>query len=170
MTSSQPTTGASAAAPAAGLPSAASSSSSQRPTSHTQRYDRQLRLWASSGQASLERSSILLLGCTATGCAALKNVILPGVGRVCIVDPRPVSEVDLGVNFFLAGEDEEAKQDHRADRALKLLLELNPSVKGEARHNVRSRPILYALKPGSQSSAAYRTSSRSSRIQPTSHS
>jgi molybdopterin/thiamine biosynthesis adenylyltransferase len=36
------------------------------------------RLWASSGQRSLEQANVLLVGCDATGSQALKNLVLPG--------------------------------------------------------------------------------------------
>lgn len=44
------------------------------------KYDRQLRLWASSGQDALESSHILLLnsGSGAVGVETLKNLVLPG--------------------------------------------------------------------------------------------
>ncbi len=35
-------------------------------------------LWASAGQRSLEQARVLLVGCDATGCQALKNLVLPG--------------------------------------------------------------------------------------------
>ena len=53
----------------------------QEPTSKEKKYDRQLRLWAASGQAALEESHVLLIntGTGVTGIEALKNLILPGV-------------------------------------------------------------------------------------------
>ena len=44
------------------------------------RYDRQLRLWAASGQTALEESHILLInsGPGVVGVEALKNLVLPG--------------------------------------------------------------------------------------------
>ncbi|KDN41610.1 hypothetical protein K437DRAFT_258206 [Tilletiaria anomala UBC 951] len=107
--------------------------STERPDAHTQRYDRQLRLWASSGQASLESASVLLIGCTPTGTSTLKNLVLPGIGSFTILDPRKTLDIDRGANFFL---DPEAKNgaSWRADDAVRLLTELNPNVKGFARH------------------------------------
>jgi molybdopterin/thiamine biosynthesis adenylyltransferase len=40
------------------------------------------KLWASAGQRSLETARILLIGSDATGCQALKNLVLPGELRV----------------------------------------------------------------------------------------
>lgn len=48
------------------------------------RYDRQLRLWAASGQAALEDARIILInsGPGVVGVEALKNLILPGEPEV----------------------------------------------------------------------------------------
>ncbi|EFE39148.1 hypothetical protein TRV_06195 [Trichophyton verrucosum HKI 0517] len=84
------------------------------PTAKERKYDRQLRLWAASGQQALESSRVLLInsdgpvdsdGSELTGVLGvetLKNLVLPGIGGFTIVDPATVSEVDLGVNFFLS--------------------------------------------------------------------
>ena len=52
----------------------------QGPSSKEKRYDRQLRLWAASGQLALEEAHVLLLnyGCGVVGVEALKNLVLPG--------------------------------------------------------------------------------------------
>lgn len=105
------------------------------PDAHTQRYDRQLRLWASTGQASLETASVLLIGCTPEGCATLKNLVLPGLGSFTILDPRKVTPADKGSNFFISADAHEY-QDYRAESAVTLLKELNPSTQGEARFEV----------------------------------
>jgi amyloid beta precursor protein binding protein 1 len=51
-----------------------------QPTAKERKYDRQLRLWASSGQAALENAHILLLnsGSGTVGVETLKNLVLPG--------------------------------------------------------------------------------------------
>ncbi|PWN43265.1 hypothetical protein IE81DRAFT_288928, partial [Ceraceosorus guamensis] len=102
---------------------------SARPDAHTQRYDRQLRLWASSGQRSLESSNILCVGSSSLACAILKNLILPGIGTFTIVDDARVTQADLGVSFFL---EEECIGRSRAAEHTRFLLELNPQVKGHA--------------------------------------
>ena len=50
------------------------------PSEKEKKYDRQLRLWAASGQAALESANILLFntGSGTVGVEALKNLILPG--------------------------------------------------------------------------------------------
>lgn len=55
-------------------------------------------------QASLNASRILLFGAGPTGSESLKNLVLPGVGAVTVVDPHVVTEQDLGNNFFLTAD------------------------------------------------------------------
>ena len=99
----------------------------QGPTAKEKKYDRQLRLWAASGQAALEDAKVLLLnsGSGAVGVETLKNLILPGVGSFTIVDGTNVSEFDLGVNFFL---EESSLGRWRAEETRRFLQELNPEV------------------------------------------
>ncbi|KAL9100841.1 MAG: hypothetical protein Q9163_003831 [Psora crenata] len=99
------------------------------PTAKERKYDRQLRLWAASGQQALENANILLLntGPGVVGVETLKNLILPGMGSFTIVDEAVVEEKDLGVNFFLH---EESLTRPRAEECCRLLKELNPEVEG----------------------------------------
>ncbi|KAL1311759.1 hypothetical protein AAFC00_001847 [Neodothiora populina] len=99
------------------------------PNAKQKKYDRQLRLWAASGQQALEEAHILLInsGAGVTGIETLKNLILPGVGKYTILDSAVVSEEDLGVNFFL---DESTLGGFRAEHTCRLLQELNPDVEG----------------------------------------
>jgi hypothetical protein len=50
------------------------------PSEKEKKYDRQLRLWAASGQAALESANLLLVnsGAGAVGAETLKNLVLPG--------------------------------------------------------------------------------------------
>jgi NEDD8-activating enzyme E1 regulatory subunit len=99
------------------------------PTAKEKKYDRQLRLWAASGQQALEEAHILLLnsGSGVVGVEALKNLVLPGTGTFTIVDDNIVRDEDLGVNFFLENE---SLGKPRAAECCKYLNELNPEVKG----------------------------------------
>ncbi|OJZ81062.1 hypothetical protein ASPFODRAFT_85629 [Aspergillus luchuensis CBS 106.47] len=109
------------------------------PSSKERKYDRQLRLWAASGQQALEESRVLLVNSDepwgkhntgvsgVVGVETLKNLVLPGVGGFTIVDPAVVTEPDLGVNFFL---EEESLGKSRAEETCRLLRELNPDVDG----------------------------------------
>ncbi|CCM05676.1 uncharacterized protein FIBRA_07906 [Fibroporia radiculosa] len=100
------------------------------PDSKTRRYDRQLRLWAASGQHALENSRILVLSSSATATAVLKNLVLPGIGHFTILDSAITTPADAGNNFFLSGLESVGKP--RAQEAVQLLCELNESVEGEA--------------------------------------
>lgn len=108
----------------------------QGPTAKEKKYDRQLRLWAASGQQALEDSKVLLLnsGPGVVGVETLKNLLLPGVGNFTIVDEAEVSEKDLGVNFFL---EEESLRRSRAEETCRYLQELNPEVTGNAIKKVK---------------------------------
>lgn len=74
------------------------------------------------------------------GVETLKNLVLPGIGGFTIVDSAPVTEADLGVNFFV---EEESLGKSRAGETCRLLRELNPDVDGSFYSKV------YALDPGS---------------------
>jgi amyloid beta precursor protein binding protein 1 len=98
------------------------------PDTKTRRYDRQLRLWAVTGQSALESSRVLLISGSATSTSILKNLVLPGIGHFTILDHAKVSHSDAGNNFFLEGYNSIGKS--RAEEAVKLLSELNDSVEG----------------------------------------
>ena len=51
------------------------------PSQKEKKYDRQLRLWAASGQYALEEAHVLLVntGSGVVGVEALKNLVLPGM-------------------------------------------------------------------------------------------
>lgn len=100
------------------------------PSEKEKKYDRQLRLWAASGQAALESANLLLVnsGAGTVGVETLKNLVLPGIGKFTIVDDAVVNEADLGVNFFL---DDSCLGQLRSECCTKLLQELNPEVQGD---------------------------------------
>lgn len=107
----------------------------QAPSAKEKKYDRQLRLWAASGQRALEESHVLLItssegsGSSVTGVETLKNLVLPSIGQFTILDAATVSEADLGINFFLEAS---SLGKSRAEESVRLLEELNPDVKGRA--------------------------------------
>lgn len=53
----------------------------QGPSEKERKYDRQLRLWAASGQAALESANLVLVnsGSGTVGVETLKNLVLPGM-------------------------------------------------------------------------------------------
>ncbi|RMZ76962.1 hypothetical protein DV737_g4587, partial [Chaetothyriales sp. CBS 132003] len=109
----------------------------QAPTAKERKYDRQLRLWAASGQRALEESHVLLVigestqgsNSSVAGIETLKNLILPSIGSFTIADAAIVQEADLGINFFL---EPASLGKSRAEEAKRLLSELNPDVTGHA--------------------------------------
>ncbi|PWZ01745.1 hypothetical protein BCV70DRAFT_199176 [Testicularia cyperi] len=105
-------------------------SASHRPSAHTQRYDRQLRLWASSGQSSLEKANILVVGASALSAQILKNLVLPGIGSFVLLDDARVHPADLGVNFFLQPGESEGR--YAVEEMVRLLVEMNSSVGAKA--------------------------------------
>jgi amyloid beta precursor protein binding protein 1 len=92
-------------------------------------YDRSERLWGAKAQELLRGGHALLLGATATGSEALKNLVLPGLGSFTIVDDKNVTLRDLGNNFFLEQAD---LGKNRAASVQPILAELNPMVKGNS--------------------------------------
>lgn len=109
----------------------------QAPTAKERKYDRQLRLWAASGQRALEESHVLLVvgddgqgsNSSVAGSETLKNLVLPSIGNFTIADSANVTEADLGVNFFLEAD---SLGKSRAEEMTRLLMELNPDVTGQA--------------------------------------
>jgi amyloid beta precursor protein binding protein 1 len=103
----------------------------QRPSAKDKKYDRQLRLWAASGQVALETAHVLLInsGSGVAGVETLKNLILPGIGEFTILDHSIILDEDLGVNFFL---EEDCLGKSRAQVVCRYLEELNPDVKGHS--------------------------------------
>ncbi|KAL9109167.1 MAG: hypothetical protein Q9227_006092 [Pyrenula ochraceoflavens] len=117
----------------------------QAPTAKEKKYDRQLRLWAASGQRALEESHVLLVvsqtgsGSSVAGVETLKNLVLPSIGQFTILDCATVSDSDLGINFFLEAS---SLGKSRGEECVRLLKELNPDVKGHAVTQV-SNLIIY---------------------------
>ncbi|KAF5391025.1 hypothetical protein D9757_003936 [Collybiopsis confluens] len=100
------------------------------PDAKTRRYDRQLRLWAASGQTALESARLLVIPASATATSILKNLVLPGLGHFTLMDDKEVTGADAGNNFFLDGMKSIGKS--RAEEGVQGLLELNDGVEGVA--------------------------------------
>jgi hypothetical protein len=68
----------------------------QGPTAKEKKYDRQLRLWAASGQAALEDAHLLLInsGPGVIGVETLKNLVLPG--KSFVADGAVGFDIDVG--------------------------------------------------------------------------
>ncbi|KAH3679350.1 hypothetical protein WICMUC_001090 [Wickerhamomyces mucosus] len=75
--------------------------------SKEEKYDRQLRLWQSSGQSNLENSNILIISPNLSSLELIKNLILPGLGSFTILDSKDnlIQDIDLSNNFYINEED-----------------------------------------------------------------
>ncbi|KAH9988017.1 hypothetical protein BJV77DRAFT_1070250 [Russula vinacea] len=101
-----------------------------QPDNKTRRYDRQLRLWAATGQSALESARVLVICASATATSILKNLVLPGIGHITLLDHGVVSPADAGNNFFFEGSTSIGR--NRAEEAVCHLAELNDSVEVRA--------------------------------------
>ncbi|KAG0678854.1 hypothetical protein C6P40_000235 [Pichia californica] len=89
------------------------------------KYDRQVRLWNSNGQQSLTESKICIINVSTTASELLKNLVLPGVGSIVIIDSSKISQNDLSTNFFLQESD---LGSYKAENLAKNLKILNPDI------------------------------------------
>jgi amyloid beta precursor protein binding protein 1 len=100
--------------------------------SREEKYDRQLRLWATQGQRQLESARVLVVQPTITSLELLKNLVLPGIGSFTLLDvTRVVGNEELSNNFYLK------EDDLGADRIVALknnLNELNEDVSSDHIH------------------------------------
>uniref|UniRef100_A0A7S3B1H5 THIF-type NAD/FAD binding fold domain-containing protein n=1 Tax=Haptolina ericina TaxID=156174 RepID=A0A7S3B1H5_9EUKA len=91
------------------------------------RYDRQIRLWGMDTQRAMLGARILVLEFTGLGNEIVKNLVLAGVGHVCIQDAGLVTEDDVGVGgVFSITKAHVGKS--RADAAVEQLHPMNPQV------------------------------------------
>ena len=93
------------------------------------KYDRQTRLWGGHGQHKLVHSHIIMLGSSSYGSETLKNLVLPGVGRVTIIDDVKVTNRDFG-NDFLVKREHLGK--NKAQALAEMLAEMNPDTKTDS--------------------------------------
>lgn len=97
------------------------------PSEKDTKFDRQLRLWGSDGQSSLENAHIALVGATPVGCEVLKDLILPNIGKFTIIDDKKIQQEDIAANFFVESD---SLNKSRAKVTKELLNELNEDVEG----------------------------------------
>lgn len=110
------------------------------------KYDRQLRLWGANGQKALSETTVMLLRATAAGTETLKNLVLPGVGKIVVVDDAILTDMDVQSNFFVTMSTTTTTFEPvpRAKIALELLQELNPDVQGSYLHVADLSDVNYA--------------------------
>ena len=68
-------------------------------------YDRQIRLWGAQAQERIRSANILLVSLRALGTEIAKNLTLAGISSLTIIDDEPVTEEDLGAQYFMREED-----------------------------------------------------------------
>lgn len=68
-------------------------------------YDRQIRLWGLKTQQRMSKSRVLVYGMTGLAVETCKNLVLSGLGNVCIMDSENVTMELLGANFFVTEQD-----------------------------------------------------------------
>ncbi|KAK4165380.1 DNA damage tolerance protein RHC31 [Cladorrhinum sp. PSN259] len=90
-------------------------------------YDRQIRLWGMKAQEKIRNANILIITMKALANEIAKNLVLAGIGSLTVVDHEPVTEVDLGAQFFLSAE-ENPIGTNRAAAASAAIQRLNPRV------------------------------------------
>jgi len=71
-----------------------------------------------------------VIGASATTTSILKNLVLPGIGHITLLDHGAVSPADAGNNFFFDGPTSIGR--NRAEEAVRFLAELNDSVNAHA--------------------------------------
>ncbi|KAK2068427.1 hypothetical protein P8C59_003063 [Phyllachora maydis] len=89
-------------------------------------YDRQIRLWGFKAQERIRRANILLITMKALANEVAKNLVLAGIGSLTVVDHEPVTEADLGAQFFV---EQQHVGRNRAQAASAALQKLNPRVR-----------------------------------------
>lgn len=99
----------------------------------------------------MENARICLLYATALGTETAKNLVLPGVGTVTVVDPANVTRRDLGKNFFV---DAQSIGKSRAETTAFFLSELNELIKVNSVVAVR---ILIVMCKGQRAELVFRT-------------
>jgi ubiquitin-like 1-activating enzyme E1 A len=88
-------------------------------------YDRQIRLWGVQAQEKIRNANILLISMKALANEVAKNLVLAGIGSLTIIDHEPLSETDLGAQFFASAADVGR---NRAESAAPQVRRLNPRV------------------------------------------
>ncbi|KAK7952584.1 ThiF family protein [Apiospora aurea] len=88
-------------------------------------YDRQIRLWGMQAQKRIQGATVLLITMRALANEIAKNLVLAGIGSLTVVDDQPVTEADLGAQFFLTKEN---LGQNRAQAASESIRKLNPRV------------------------------------------
>ncbi|OMJ15253.1 SUMO-activating enzyme subunit 1 [Smittium culicis] len=68
------------------------------------RYDRQIRLWGFEGQRRIITGKMLVVGVTPMIMEMAKNLILGGLGHICVLDNRKVTQINNQGLYILSEE------------------------------------------------------------------
>ena len=89
----------------------------------------------------------MFIGINATTCEVAKNLILPGIGHITLLDDKKIAAHDVMSNFFLSSH----MVGQSKTSAYEWLSELNPGVKEKVRtcikHNICVRFLIDFLNP-----------------------
>ncbi|EPY50856.1 SUMO E1-like activator enzyme Rad31 [Schizosaccharomyces cryophilus OY26] len=89
-------------------------------------YDRQIRLWGFNAQHALRQSRVLLITASPLSNEIAKNLVLAGIGELCLQDTRSVEKQDVFDQFFVEQSDIGKS---KISCLIEKLKELNPLVK-----------------------------------------
>lgn len=64
-------------------------------------YDRQIRLWGLDAQKRMSSSRVLVYGMGGLAAEVCKNLVLAGIGNICIMDNEKVTPSLLGSQFLV---------------------------------------------------------------------
>jgi len=91
----------------------------------TKRYDRQIRLWGLETQRGLQGARVLLLRVNGLSNEVAKNLVLAGIGHLCIQDPAQVTAADVSTGGVFSLTEADVGRP-RAQVAAERLQPLNP--------------------------------------------
>lgn len=79
-------------------------------------------------QQKIQNAHILLINMRGLAHEVAKNLVLAGIGSITLLDGSPVTEVDLGCQFFLSEGGASLVGQNRAEASSRALRKLNPRV------------------------------------------
>ncbi|PXF47707.1 NEDD8-activating enzyme E1 regulatory subunit [Gracilariopsis chorda] len=85
------------------------------------RYDRQLRIWGDAGQSALRAASLCAISATAAAAEAIKNLVLPAIGALTLVDGTDLRQLPPTAHFFLSSPQRPHNRAHALVAALHAL-------------------------------------------------
>lgn len=118
------------------------------------RYDRQIRLWGLDTQRGLVGARILLLGVNGLANEIAKNLVLSGVGHVCVQDTGTLTKEDVATGGLFSVSETQLGVG-KAEALATELKEMNPSV-----HLTSTMTAAHAIDPATLRSYNYIVATR----------